>query len=492
MTETILANRYQIQQQLGKHAGRETLLAKDLDTNQLVVVKILKFGEIEWQQVKLFEREAQTLQNLEHPAIPRYLNYFEIDLPNCRGFVLVQSYIDAVSLQQQLADGRSFSEDELVEIATSLLKILLYLHSRQPPIIHRDLKPSNILLANRSAHSVGDLYLVDFGSVQNLAATVGGTITIVGTYGYMPPEQFGDRTVPASDLYALGATIINLATGKPPADLPQRDGNILFEDVVSLSPHFSRWLSGMIQPSLDRRIKSATEALKSLQQPHSFSNNNFTITKPDHSRIVINQTEDRLEIAMLGSKPIQPQRSILLEILRLLCWTIPVIALSTLSVVIVFVIVYFLITNIANAVFASVGLFLLIWLIVVFVYGLVGFLSSLSHRQSDRQFKLILDRQAIQYYIDSDSSFFSEKYKPAIKIIKIKHRKTIIKQFYQSRIVDNELSLQLETNKQIQFDDDNFSEDELNWLAVTLSDWLKLPIQEKIKEYDYDAAKPFE
>ena len=59
-------------------------------------------------------------------------------------------------------------------------------------MIHRDLKPSNILLGERSGNSVGQVYLVDFGSVQTVLATEGGTRTVVGTYGYMPQEQFGD------------------------------------------------------------------------------------------------------------------------------------------------------------------------------------------------------------------------------------------------------------------------------------------------------------
>ena len=75
-----------------------------------------------------------------------------------------------------------------------------YLHSQTPPIIHRDLKPSNILLTDRSAHSQGQVYLVDFGSVQAPFLQPTGTLTIVGAYGYMPPEQFGGRAEPASDL----------------------------------------------------------------------------------------------------------------------------------------------------------------------------------------------------------------------------------------------------------------------------------------------------
>jgi serine/threonine protein kinase len=101
------------------------------------------------------------------------------------------------------------------------------INQHPPTVIHRDIKPSNILLGDRSGNSLGQVYLVDFGSVQTVAD--GGTITVVGIYGYMPPEQFGGKTIPASDLYSLGATLIDLLTRTHPADLPSRNGCIRFE-----------------------------------------------------------------------------------------------------------------------------------------------------------------------------------------------------------------------------------------------------------------------
>lgn len=268
MNGQVLGERYEVQQQLGKKAGRRTLLARDLLTSELVVLKLLSFSsDFEWDDLKLFEREAETLKTLSHPAIPRYLDYFEINLPNLKGFALVQAYIPAQSLEQYIKAGRTFTETEVKQIAKALLEILLSLHGQKPPIIHRDIKPSNILLTNRSGNSVGQLYIVDFGSVQTAAATEDGTRTIVGTYGYMPPEQFGGRTVPASDLYGLGATLIYLVTGTHPADLPQKDFRIQFEQAANLSPAFTKWIQWMSEPSLERRLGSAREALAALEHP---------------------------------------------------------------------------------------------------------------------------------------------------------------------------------------------------------------------------------
>ncbi|MEG3842376.1 serine/threonine-protein kinase [Microcoleus sp. herbarium14] len=264
----ILANRYKCDRRLGKQAGRQTLLARDLKTQQQVVVKLLSFSsDFNWEDLKLFQREVETLKSLSHPAIPRYLDSFEIDTPSRKGFALVQTYIEAKSLQEYLSDGRSFSESEVKQIATTLLDILAYLHQRQPPVIHRDIKPSNILLKGRSGNSVGEVYLVDFGAVQTLATQQGKTVTVVGTYGYMPPEQFGGRAVPASDLYGLGATLIALITKQHPADLPQQDLQIEFEQFTQLSPGFTNWLKWLTHPSLDRRPASVQIAKEVLEKP---------------------------------------------------------------------------------------------------------------------------------------------------------------------------------------------------------------------------------
>jgi serine/threonine protein kinase len=269
MTAKVLAERYEVQRQLGKQTGRQTLLARDLQTQELVVIKQLFLGsDFEWQDLKLFEREAETLKALSHPAIPRYLDYLEIDEPDNKGFALVQTYVDGKTLESHLTAGRTFSEIEVKELAKSLLEILIYLHEQNPPVIHRDIKPSNILLHSRSGNTVGQVYLVDFGSVQNQAAKFGGTITVVGTYGYMAPEQFGGRSVPASDLYGLGATLIYLVTGLHPTELSQQDLRIQFADrVTQLNPNLIDWLEWMTEPSLEKRLSSAGEAWRALKNP---------------------------------------------------------------------------------------------------------------------------------------------------------------------------------------------------------------------------------
>ena len=260
-----IGDRYTITALLGKQRGRRTFLATDSETNLQVVLKLILFDvDFSWQDLKLFEREAATLKSLDHPAIPQYVDSFEAETSIGNGFVLVQSYIEAKSLQQWVSSGYRFKERDLKAIAFNLLNILIYLHNQKPPVIHRDIKPSNILLLGNKP-TAGSIYLVDFDAVQTVATT--GTMTIVGTYGYMPPEQFGGRAVPASDLFSLGMTLVYLITGAHPADLAQQNKPINDALLGRLTPGFKRWIRLITQSDLNKRIASADESLQMLKAP---------------------------------------------------------------------------------------------------------------------------------------------------------------------------------------------------------------------------------
>ncbi|MEQ8963569.1 MAG: protein kinase, partial [Coleofasciculus sp. C2-GNP5-27] len=156
--------------------------------------------QMQWDEFKLFEREAAVLKQLNHPQIPNYRDYFSLDKETGEGlywFGLVQEYIPGKSLQQLLDQSYHFSETQVRSIATQVLKILQYLHGLKPPVLHRDIKPNNLILGQDKR-----VYLVDFGAVQNSAAVEGVTFTVVGTSGYAPLEQFWGQAVAASDLYA--------------------------------------------------------------------------------------------------------------------------------------------------------------------------------------------------------------------------------------------------------------------------------------------------
>ena len=300
---TLLKQRYLIFKKLSNTGRRLTFLAQDSCSEELVVIKILLFANasFKWDDLKLFEREAQTLKNLDYPAIPKYLNYFEIDYENFRGFALVQTYIDALSLETIMKEGRRFSEVELIEFAEKILAILIYLHQQIPAVIHRDLKPSNILIANRSGNSIGDVYLVDFGAAQIAASKENGTITIVGSYGYIPLEQFGGQTTTASDLYSLGMTLIYLITGVHPAELPQVNGRAKFSS-SDISGKFARWLDKVTHPHLDKRFNSAKSALTALKSKDG-SSGDFLDLRPVNSQVKLHRECNKLKIVYQCQAP---------------------------------------------------------------------------------------------------------------------------------------------------------------------------------------------
>lgn len=261
----ILGDRYEVERQLGKKAGRWTLKGRDLTTQDPVIVKVLFLDDtLDETDLKLFKREIEVLKLLRHPDTPRYLDYFEIALPqDAQALALVQTFVEGHSLAACLGAGQRLGEAEAIALAHRLLTILVDLHNFQPPLIHRDIRPSNILLRSWPVGHPADVALVDFGSVKSLAG--GATaFTQVGIDGYIPPEQAGGRVLAVSDLYALGATLVEGMAGIPPTQLQPRGLHIEFEECLTLSPAFEAWLKQMVAPNLEYRWASAQAALDQL------------------------------------------------------------------------------------------------------------------------------------------------------------------------------------------------------------------------------------
>jgi serine/threonine protein kinase len=264
---TIFAARYQLAELLGEGGSGSTYRAIRLEDGAAVAIKILSLRHLnDWKQLELFEREAKVLSQLNHPQIPKYLEYFHIDTPENRAFYIVQQLAPGKPLTAWVQSGWRGTEAEVRDIASQLLAILQYLHQHSPPLIHRDLKPHNII-----RNDDGRVFLVDFGAVQ---AVYNNTLlkgsTVAGTFGYMAPEQFRGLAVPASDLYGLGATILYLLTHRSPADLPQARLKLSFRTHVNISNHFADWLEKMLEPDTSERFSSADVALSALQKQHRF------------------------------------------------------------------------------------------------------------------------------------------------------------------------------------------------------------------------------
>jgi hypothetical protein len=214
----LIAQRYRVDRLLGEGALGRTVLARDERIGKDVAIKELLPSRLKrWKDFELFERECNTLRHLRHAGIPRYYDDFREgdaeDLASNRLF-LVQEWVDGHTLDEVLADEGPLDEARVRTIAVEVLKVLDYLHSLSPPVIHRDLKPSNLMVDRK-----GRIKLIDFGAVREAVTADGVGSTIVGTLGYMPPEQYAGQSGPPTDVFALGATLVQLLTGREPHEL---------------------------------------------------------------------------------------------------------------------------------------------------------------------------------------------------------------------------------------------------------------------------------
>ncbi|WP_437591185.1 protein kinase domain-containing protein [Sorangium sp. So ce1000] len=259
----VIADRYRVVRVLGRGGSAITYEAEDLSTGGRVAVKqLLIWKRAEWKALDLFEREARILASLTHPSIPRYIDYLKLDGAQGPCFYLVQELAPGRPLSAWVKEGWRADEAEASTLARHVLRTLLYLQGFSQPIVHRDIKPQNLL-----RHEDGSVYLVDFGAVAEARDTTSGGSTVVGTYGYMAPEQFRGRAVPGSDLYGLGATLLHVLSGRDPADLPQKGMRLDVRGSIQVSRPFADWLDRMLEPDLDRRFATAREALLALDRP---------------------------------------------------------------------------------------------------------------------------------------------------------------------------------------------------------------------------------
>ena len=264
----IIHQRYRITDVLGKGGVGITYSAVDTQTDSVVAIKAVSLKQLsDWKQVELFEREARVLAKLDHPNIPKYLDYFDLETKKDKVFYIVQQLAPGKSLFELVQSGWRVREVEVKQIAAQILSILDYLHSLKPPVIHRDIKPQNLILDES-----GKVYLVDFGAVQNTYYdTLMRGSTVVGTYGYMAPEQFRGQAFPATDLYSLGATLLFLLTHRSPAELPQNALKLDFKSQVNVSDAFVEWLEKILEPDAEDRFSSAKQALDRLYKKRSRS-----------------------------------------------------------------------------------------------------------------------------------------------------------------------------------------------------------------------------
>jgi serine/threonine protein kinase len=239
---------------LGEGSQGATYEATDEQTGRSVAIKRFDVrGAKRWKDVELAEREARVLATLDHPLVPRYLEHFEED----GALYLVMEKVEGETLDAIRRREGSLPEAEVRRFLACADRALTYLHGRGAPIVHRDIKPTNVV-----RRPDGSYVLVDFGAVSEVLFRRGAS-TVVGTMGYMAPEQIQGRSLPASDVYAVGATALAALTGAEPETLPHKGLRVEVRTVVGgrASPELVASLERMLEPDPDLRAASVAAAL---------------------------------------------------------------------------------------------------------------------------------------------------------------------------------------------------------------------------------------
>ena len=210
---TVLLGQYEIIQPIGAGGSGSIYLAHDVRTfNRRCVIKRLLAAHDPATRQR-FAAEVQTITRLRHPNIAQVYAFWE-DGPNA---YMVMEYIAGHDLDHGLSytsqagvlmPGKPMDVKQALKDAITVCSILEHLHSRTPAVVHCDIKPANLIRDTESA----SLFLVDFG-----AATTASGADSYGTPGYAAPEMYRGQRLPASDIYALAATIYHLITDDDPS-----------------------------------------------------------------------------------------------------------------------------------------------------------------------------------------------------------------------------------------------------------------------------------
>lgn len=267
-TGLVLDNRYELLELLGEGGMGQVFKARHNRLGKIFAVKSLRnLSPDPREQAKFldaFEIEARMLAELDHPALAKVTDFFEMQGTH----FLVMEFIDGRTLARviELAP-RNLSQRRVLQWADELCRVLSYLHSQKPPVIVRDLKPENIMIDSKRR-----LRLVDFGISKRLRPGE-GTHEIVkgmGTAEYAPLEQYGSSTTDQrSDIYALGATLYFLLTeiAPPPAWKRASEGVEPIPPTQvnpTVSPAFERLLLDMMALRKEDRPGSVEAVLQAV------------------------------------------------------------------------------------------------------------------------------------------------------------------------------------------------------------------------------------
>ncbi len=202
-------------------------------------------SEIQKRAVQNIQREANLLKQLNHMQIVKYRDLF---VEGSRAY-LVMERIEGVSLRQAIESHEAMSSARVLALARQMCDLLEYLHEQQPPLIHRDFTPENLMLGGDDR-----LTLIDFNVAYRLESK--STKTVVGKHAYVPPEQFRGKPTTQSDIYAMGATLYYLLTGKDPVPLSKSNP---CDIVAGVNKSLSALIARATEPDVSNRFQAVQQ-----------------------------------------------------------------------------------------------------------------------------------------------------------------------------------------------------------------------------------------
>jgi ABC-type transport system substrate-binding protein/serine/threonine protein kinase len=210
MINTRLANRYEILGELGRGGMGVVYRARDPVLNREVAVKLISSTDLTTELEERFQREAQVVGQMDHPAIvPIH------DLGRHEGSLFfVMPVVGGTNLSRLLLD-QTLCLGDVVDTGIQVADALDYSHSRG--VVHRDIKPANIMIAREEGAAVR-VRVMDFGLAHTASESrLTKTGTLVGTVAYLSPEQVASRAFDGrSDIYSLGVVLYECLVGEPP------------------------------------------------------------------------------------------------------------------------------------------------------------------------------------------------------------------------------------------------------------------------------------
>ena len=252
---------YELINELGRGGMGVVYRARQLSLGRTVALKMILRGDLaSATEIGRFRAEAEASARLDHPNI---VSIFEVGAHDGQPFFSMQ-YVAGTTLAQRVAQG-PIPSGEAAALLIPVCRAVAAAH--RAGVLHRDLKPSNVLIDD-----AGSPYVTDFGLAKQMASHDGsvshapGSLThsgaILGTPGYMAPEQAaGQRgsVGPATDVYSLGAVLYAMLTGRAPFQAASPVDTVLL--VLEQDPPLPRLLNPQADPDLE------LIALKALQKP---------------------------------------------------------------------------------------------------------------------------------------------------------------------------------------------------------------------------------